>query len=109
MRIVGCFRLTRDLQAWPFDLIRDKPMNTSVLSTALRSIACFTSAALLQERTAAGPADDPFLWLEEIEAPRALAWARAENDKTLGVFQSDPRYRRFYEEALTILQAKEAG
>ncbi|SDF49724.1 prolyl oligopeptidase [Bradyrhizobium brasilense] len=51
--------------------------------------------------------DDPFLWLEEIEGADALAWAQAENEKTLGVLQSDPRYQRFYEQALTILQAKD--
>lgn len=82
-------------------------MKTSLLAVALLSTICFTSAVLSQERTVAGPVDDPFLWLEEIEGPRALAWARAENDKTLGVLQSDPRYRRLYEEALTILQRKD--
>ncbi|MEY9420809.1 prolyl oligopeptidase PreP (S9A serine peptidase family) [Bradyrhizobium japonicum] len=51
--------------------------------------------------------DDPFLWLEEIEGPDAVAWARAENEKTLGVLQSDLRYRHFYEQALSILQAKD--
>ncbi|WP_247367691.1 hypothetical protein [Bradyrhizobium sp. 18] len=44
---------------------------------------------------------------KEIEEPRALAWARAENDKTLGVLQSDPCNRRFFEEALSMLQAKD--
>lgn len=51
--------------------------------------------------------DDPFLWLEEIEGPSAVAWARAENEKTLGVLQSDPRYGHFYGQALSILQAKD--
>ncbi|MBB4365327.1 prolyl oligopeptidase [Bradyrhizobium sp. CIR18] len=60
-----------------------------------------------QAPTNAAAADDPFRWLEEIEGPGALAWARAENEKTLGVLQSDPRYRRFYEQALSILQAKD--
>jgi prolyl oligopeptidase len=53
------------------------------------------------------PADDPFIWLEEIEGERALAWARAENERTLGELQSDPRYRMFYERALEILQARD--
>ncbi|WP_246799558.1 prolyl oligopeptidase family protein [Bradyrhizobium sp. CCBAU 51753] len=52
-------------------------------------------------------ANDPFLWLEDIEGQGALAWARAENEKTFGVLESDPRYRRFYEQALSILQAKD--
>jgi len=33
-----------------------------------------------------------------------VAWVRAENEKTLGVLQSDPRYRHLYEQALSILQ-----
>jgi prolyl oligopeptidase len=36
--------------------------------------------------TIAAPDDDPYLWLEEIEGPRALAWAAAENERTLAAF-----------------------
>ncbi|MGZ8999240.1 MAG: prolyl oligopeptidase family serine peptidase, partial [Allosphingosinicella sp.] len=53
------------------------------------------------------PADDPFIWLEEIKSERALAWARAENDKTLGELQGDPRYRTYYDRALEILEARD--
>ncbi|WP_225129777.1 MULTISPECIES: hypothetical protein [unclassified Bradyrhizobium] len=63
--------------------------------------------ALSHKRTDAAVTDDPFLWLEEIEGPSALAWVRAENEKTLGVLQSDPHYRRFYEQALSILQSND--
>ncbi|TWB93130.1 prolyl oligopeptidase [Bradyrhizobium macuxiense] len=80
-------------------------MNKSLLSAALPSIARAT--ALAQERATLVEADDPFLWLEDIEGRGQLAWARVENEKTLGVLQSDPRYRRFYEQALTILQSKD--
>ncbi|WP_229176718.1 MULTISPECIES: hypothetical protein [Bradyrhizobium] len=82
-------------------------MKTSLLSAALLSIASVTATTVSQAPTTAAAADDPFLWLEEIEGANALAWARAENDKTLGVLQSDPRYRRFYEQALASLQAKD--
>jgi prolyl oligopeptidase len=53
------------------------------------------------------PAGDPFIWLEEIEGKRALAWARGENGRTLGALQGDPRYRQYYERALAILQARD--
>ncbi|MBP2428828.1 prolyl oligopeptidase family serine peptidase [Bradyrhizobium elkanii] len=82
-------------------------MNTSRLSAAPPSFASATSTALSQEPTTMAAANDPFVWLEDIEGQGALAWARAENEKTLGVLQSDPRYRRFYEQALSILQAKD--
>ena len=52
-------------------------------------------------------ADDPFTWLEEIQGERALAWARHENERTLGELQADPRYQRFYDRALEILQARD--
>jgi prolyl oligopeptidase len=53
------------------------------------------------------PADDPNIWLEEIQGDRALAWARHENERTLGELQADPRYRQFYDRALTILEARD--
>ncbi|MGY3533169.1 MULTISPECIES: prolyl oligopeptidase family serine peptidase [Bradyrhizobium] len=81
-------------------------MKKSVLRAGLLSIICLT-VALLHGQSGATPADDPFLWLEESEGPRALAWAQAENEKTLGSLQSDPRYDRFYRDALTILQEKD--
>jgi prolyl oligopeptidase len=56
---------------------------------------------------AAAGGDDPFLWLEEIEGERALAWARKENEKSLSELQSDPRYKQFEARALEILQAKD--
>ncbi|MDA9445681.1 hypothetical protein XI01_02760, partial [Bradyrhizobium sp. CCBAU 21360] len=107
MRAFGRFCLTlRGPRAWPLDLSRSKSMKTSLLVTTLLSIACFISPTLSQDRTDAVLTDDPFRWLEEIEGPAAMAWVRAENEKTLRVLQSDPRYQRFYEQALSILQAK---
>ena len=70
------------------------------------SMTALTAPAAAQT-AATQSASDPFLWLEEIEGDRALAWARAENDKTLGTLQSDPRYRKFEAQALEILQAKD--
>jgi hypothetical protein len=53
------------------------------------------------------PADDPFTWLEEMHGERALAWARAENARTLGDLQGDPRYQANYDRALQIVQARD--
>ena len=36
--------------------------------------------------TVAAPDDDPYLWLEEIEGARALAWVEAQNARTLAAF-----------------------
>src|SRR5688572_18736650 len=62
------------------------------------------SAAAADAATAAA---DPYIWLEEIQGERALAWARQENARTLGELQADPRYRQSYDRALEILQARD--
>ena len=42
-------------------------------------------------------ADDPYIWLEEVQGARATEWVKAENQKALATLQSDPRYEPFYE------------
>jgi prolyl oligopeptidase len=49
--------------------------------------------------------NDPFLWLEDIDGPRALAWLRAENARSLARLESDPRYSAFLSEARAIITA----
>jgi len=51
--------------------------------------------------------DDPYLWMEEIEGTRALDWAKAQNARSLGVLQGDPRYADLEAKALSILNAKD--
>ncbi|MEX2180007.1 MAG: prolyl oligopeptidase family serine peptidase [Gemmatimonadaceae bacterium] len=52
-------------------------------------------------------ADDPHQWLEDVEGEQALAWVRERNTRSLGTLQADPRYQRFYDNALTILEASD--
>jgi prolyl oligopeptidase len=56
---------------------------------------------------AAAPASDPFLWLENVNGARALAWVKAENAKTLAVLQRDPHFAPFYATALAINNSKD--
>jgi prolyl oligopeptidase len=53
------------------------------------------------------PPDDPYIWLEEVDSSNAMTWVRAENEKTLAVLESDPRYDKLFEEALAIAEAKD--
>ena len=46
--------------------------------------------------------EDPYLWLEEIEGDRALAWVREQNARSLGVLEADARYQGLYQDALAI-------
>ena len=49
---------------------------------------------------------DPFLWLEDKDGARSMAWVQSENAKTLPGLQGDPHYAALYADALKIAQAK---
>lgn len=50
---------------------------------------------------------DPYTWMEEIEGERALAWAKAENERSLKVLQADPHFAGLHADAIAILNAKD--
>ena len=56
---------------------------------------------------AACAADDPNLWLEDVNGARAMAWVHQQDDRSLGVLKKDPRYQRFFDAALAIGQAQD--
>jgi prolyl oligopeptidase len=58
-------------------------------------------------RVAAQPTNDPYLWLEDVDSPRAMQWVRSENEKTTGVLEKDPRFEGFYSNAVAIAEAKD--
>jgi prolyl oligopeptidase len=51
------------------------------------------------------PADDPYLWLEQVSSPQSQAWVETENKRTLGLLESDPRFATLNADALHILEA----
>ena len=69
----------------------------------LRALAALVAGVMMM----GAAADDPYAWMEEIESPRALEWARAENARSLPRLQNDPRYAGLYAEALKIVTAKD--
>jgi prolyl oligopeptidase len=54
---------------------------------------------------AAGAPADPRQWLEEIESPRALAWVKARDAKTLAELQADPRWKAVEADARAVVLA----
>jgi prolyl oligopeptidase len=52
-------------------------------------------------------ATDPYLWLEDVEGERALAWVHAENARSLPVLESDRRYAALLEAALEVAQDRD--
>ncbi|NKI33829.1 S9 family peptidase [Wenzhouxiangella sp. XN79A] len=49
------------------------------------------------------PGDDPYLWLEEVEGPNALAWARGQNEVSLSELEAHPLFAPIHDRALEIL------
>lgn len=77
------------------------PVNPASRLCLCLALACLTL------RAAAQATNDPYIWLEQVDSPRAMEWVHAENNKTLAVLEKDPRYESFYSNALTIAEAKD--
>ncbi len=71
--------------------------------------AMLASGSALAQTTAMTKADaaDPYIWLEDKDGAKPLAWVEAENARTLPRLQNDPRYATFHAEALAIAAAKD--
>jgi prolyl oligopeptidase len=52
-------------------------------------------------------AEDPYLWLEEIEGERALAWAREQNARSLAQLEGDARYAQLHADALALANSRD--
>ena len=70
-------------------------------------IAMIAAAAAGLGGVKAATSDDPYLWLEDVSSPRALQWVEAHNAKSTAILEADPRYQRYYSQALDIAQAKD--
>ena len=78
--------------------------------TLLRTCSAIALAAILSTgsaTTALAQDSDPHLALEAVESPEALAWVKAQNDKTLPLLSGDPRFAGLQTDALKILSAKD--
>ena len=65
------------------------------------------AAAVSVGAGAQGVNDDPYIWLEEKDSPRAMAWVEAHNAKTVATLEADPRYKPFYDQALALATAED--
>jgi len=73
-------------------------------------LALLAGATLARAQTPAKmpvATSDQFLWLEELNGARAMAWVKEQNAKTLTVLQKDPNFSALYADASKIAQAKD--
>jgi prolyl oligopeptidase len=63
--------------------------------------ACFLAANL----AAAAEDTDPFMWLEEINGPKALEWAKAQNARTTKALEGTKDFKPLYARNLAILDS----
>jgi prolyl oligopeptidase len=83
-------------------------MRTRPPVIAIASAVVIASAAAAASAADSGAArEDPFVWLEQVDGERAMAWVRAEDAKTAAVLEQDARYAGLFEEALEIAEAKD--
>lgn len=80
-------------------------MRHTIAAAALAAFAlaaCATPAPAPSNTEAQSMTEDPYLWLEEIEGERALAWVREQNARSLAVLEADPRYAQLLADATAI-------
>ena len=51
--------------------------------------------------------EDQYLWLEEIDAPKALEWVEAQNKETFEDLTQHPNFEKLYQKNLEIFNSKE--
>ncbi len=76
--------------------------------SAIAPIACTKPNDTASASAGADSAStDPFIWLEQVSSPRAMAWVKTENAKTVDVLEKDPRYAALYADAVKIAEARD--
>ena len=75
----------------------------------MKSLLCALAAfaALPAIAHAQAVSDDPFQWLEDIDAPRSMTWVEGQNVKSAKRLETDPRYETFHAEARAIFTAQD--
>jgi prolyl oligopeptidase len=91
-----------------------KLVSTLALGTAIAGALTMTTAtpALAQDTAEAtapipGPEEDPYIWLEEARSEEALEWVENENERTLEILASDPRFEKLKADALAIYDSED--
>ncbi len=85
----------------------------TLAATTLAAVALVSCSTANTTSTAPQPqgmamtGEDPYLWLEEVEGERALAWVREQNERSLGQLESDPRFAQLHQDALALANSRD--
>jgi prolyl oligopeptidase len=80
---------------------------TLLLTACLAWTTPLMANDLSKTSTAPAPADDPYLWLEDVGGERALAWVRERNAQTERVLQAEPGFDELRGALREVLDSRE--
>jgi prolyl oligopeptidase len=69
--------------------------------------AALTLMLLASNLSLAQPADDPYVWLEEVQGEKAIAWVKEQNAKSQPALESSPEFKALHERLLAIYNSRE--
>jgi prolyl oligopeptidase len=81
--------------------------NESPIRNILLQVWLFVAFILLPWLTMATEPTDPYLWLEDVEGKKALAWAKELSRRTTAELEKVPEYKPIYDRILQILDSRE--
>jgi prolyl oligopeptidase len=77
------------------------------MKALLAALAAVSIASSVAHAQAPAAAADPYQWLEDIDAPRSMAWVEGQNVKSAKRLEGDPRYETFRQQARAIFTAQD--
>jgi prolyl oligopeptidase len=83
----------------------NRPASALALTFTLALLAL--SNATAQMTTPNTPPTDPYLWLEEVQGEKALAWVRQRNAESEKLLQADPRFAETRDRVRAALDSKD--
>jgi prolyl oligopeptidase len=73
----------------------------------MRAFFAIFFAAVLMPPPVLAQTDDPYLWLEDVQGDKPLAWVRERNARAEAEFKADPRYEPLRRNLLSILDSSD--
>ena len=75
-----------------------------LLASATAALAAMTLTIVHAAPDA--PADDPWLWLEDVEGAKALEWVKAQDEESRRELESKPDFKAIHERLLAIYNSR---